>query len=140
MALEAIELIIHEKAIQENSSDLNSSASRALVAGSWRKCRSIYNQMSHHYIQRRSVVFIVDTQFDSVVYRDKALKYVEKFYSKLDRQDHFGYISLNSPQDMTKDEIRLEHCKKNKRLKEKIIADIAKREIEYVFNYEEGHR
>ena len=96
--------------------------------------------MSHHYIQRRSVVFIVDTQFDSVVYRDKALRYVEKFYSKLDGQDHFGYISLNSPQDMTKDEIRLEHCKKNKRLKEKIIADIAKREIEYVFNYEEGHR
>ena len=49
----------------------------------WRQCRSIYKYLSHHYILKKSVVFIVDSQFDSVIYKDKAMQHVLKFYNGL---------------------------------------------------------
>ena len=54
----------------------------------------IYKYLSHHYVLRRSVVFIVDTEYTSVIYHDKANKYVKKFFKQLDPEDYFGYISL----------------------------------------------
>ena len=54
----------------------------------------IYKYLSHHYVLRRSVVFIVDTEYSSVIYHDKANKYVKKFFKQLDPEDYFGYISL----------------------------------------------
>ena len=63
----------------------------------WNNCKSIYKWLSHHYVRRRSIVFIVDSQFDSVVYRDKAMKYVRDFFGEaLSDQDYFGYISLDN--------------------------------------------
>ena len=56
----------------------------------------IYAMLSHHYVQRKSVVFIVDTAFSNVVYQEKANKYAQEFFSKLDNQDYFGYISLGN--------------------------------------------
>lgn len=74
----------------------------------WKNCKSIYKWLSHHYILRRSVVFIVDCQYDSVVYRDKAMKFVRSFYkNKLDDEDFFGFISLDSSEQACKDEIPL---------------------------------
>ena len=54
----------------------------------------IYKYLSHHYVLRRSVVFIVDTEFTGVFYHDKANKYVKRVFDKLDPEDYFGYISL----------------------------------------------
>ena len=50
--------------------------------------------LSHHYILRKSVVFIVDTEYSSVIYQDMANRYAKKFFKELDGQDYFGYISL----------------------------------------------
>ena len=50
--------------------------------------------LSHHYIMRKSIVFIVDTEYNSVIYQDMANKYVREQFKDLDNQDYFGYISL----------------------------------------------
>ena len=69
-ALEAIELIIKEKSHPRRiRNELNKSFSEI----GWRQCTSIYKYLSHHYILKKSVVFIVDSQFDSVIYKDKAM-------------------------------------------------------------------
>ena len=101
-ALEAIELIIREKVeLEDHQQEQDKKLLRLGFKiqhqdSVWRKCTSIYKWLSHHYIRRRSVVFIVDSQFDSVVYRDKAMKYVRSFYrNRLNEQDYFGYISLD---------------------------------------------
>ena len=96
VALESVELIIREKIKLEHKmmlkkglsskmtkiltrrgtsrlDRLNSSLNTSYEAVGWNKCRSVYKYLSHHYILKRSVVFIVDAQFDSVVYRDKAI-------------------------------------------------------------------
>ena len=46
----------------------------------WRNCDSIYKHLSHYYILWRSVVFIVDSWFDSVVYRYKVTKGIENLF------------------------------------------------------------
>ena len=86
-ALEAIELVIREKVELERllKEDLNKKKRKtvpkvAMEIVGWDMCKSIYKFLSHHYIIRRSVVFIVDTEYDSVVYRDKAMKNVLDFF------------------------------------------------------------
>ena len=84
---------------------------------------------------RKSVVFIIDSQFDSVVYRDKALKYVKEYYRDMEDNDYFGLISLDSKHQ---DEILLSECHSNKKLKCQVIEDIKQREIEYNYhNYQD---
>lgn len=41
---------------------------------------TIHKYLSHHYVLRRSVVFVVDTEFESVIYHDKANRYVKKLF------------------------------------------------------------
>ena len=88
--LEAIELVIKEKAQLEKRqietvkiSSIRQQRLSSDLAG-WNQCRQIYQHLSHHYILRRSVVFVVDTEFDSVVCRDIAMKHVRSFYNGLD--------------------------------------------------------
>ena len=103
-ALEAIELIIKEKIEVERflNKEARSAHKRDEVSTLWGKCKSIYKWLSHHYIRRRSVVFIVDSQFDSVFYRDRVMKYVKGTFSKsLSDKDYFGYISLDDPKQAT---------------------------------------
>ena len=57
--------------------------------------RSVYKFLGHHYILRRSVVFIVDTDFDLEAHRATTASYVCTFFDKLSSEDHFGYISLD---------------------------------------------
>lgn len=44
----------------------------------WKNKHMIYDMLSHHYILRKSIVFIVDTEYSSVIYQDMANKYVKK--------------------------------------------------------------
>ena len=96
-SLEAIDLIIREKTTIERrhlgrASARDSVRARAPEVVGWRKLNSIHKYLSHHYIVRRSVVFIVDSQYDSMVYREMAMRYASKFYKSLDDEDHFGFI------------------------------------------------
>ena len=55
----------------------------------------VYEMLSQYYIQQRSVVFIIDSDFDSKRFQDKANKLVYDEFLKLDHQDYFGYIKLS---------------------------------------------
>ena len=55
---------------------------------------SIYRHLARHYILRRSVVFIVDNYFDSMVYQDLAFCTIEHVFKRLDGDDYFGFIPL----------------------------------------------
>ena len=58
--------------------------------------KAIHAMLSHHYVVRKSIVFIVDTAYSNVVYQEKANQYAESFFRDLDSQDYFGYISLGN--------------------------------------------
>lgn len=136
-ALEAIELIISEKAELESRQmrrKLNTSFSEI----GWRQCRSVYKYLSHHYILDKSVVIIVDNQFDSVIYREKAVRHLEKFYGGLSNEDYFGLISLD-PKNQHEDEIMLEKCHSNKAVKLQLLESIASREMDYVFSNQQSN-
>jgi len=60
----------------------------------WSRKKAIYDMLSHHYILRRSVVFIVDTEYSSAIYQDMANDFIKKQFGKLDSEDYVGYISL----------------------------------------------
>lgn len=98
----------------------------------WKNKTVIYDILSHHYIHRKSVVFIVDTEYSSVIYRDLANKYVKKFFKNLSGKDHFGYISLGK--DAMLDQFNLEAKEKNTHLKEKFFQKMSEREPELVFS------
>ena len=51
--------------------------------------------MSHHYVLRRSICFIVDTEYSGIFYHEKANKYVKQVFESLDDEDYFGFISLD---------------------------------------------
>ena len=103
----------------------------------WRDCQSIYKHLNHHYILQRSIVFIVDSQFDSVIFRDKAMKYVMSFFDSMDENDYFGYIQLD--QKGLKDESSLEKKGSNSHVKMKMLEDIRLREAEYKFGEARGN-
>ena len=60
----------------------------------WKTRNMIYKFLSHHYILRKSVIFIVDTKFSSQNYLDYANEFVRKQFGQLEANDYFGFISL----------------------------------------------
>ena len=60
--------------------------------------RTIYKFLGHYYIQRRSVVFIVDNEFSGVYYHEKTNKFVNRIFQRLNAEDHFGFIGLSRQQ------------------------------------------
>ena len=50
--------------------------------------------LSQHYVQRKSIIFIVDSEFSSVFYQDIAMAEVMECFEELDDQDYFGILSL----------------------------------------------
>jgi len=112
VTLEAIELIIKEKAELETKANKQR---QGFGSQTWSRCTQVYKFLSHHYILRRSVVFIFDSQFDSVVYRDKAMHFVRKFCKEMDAEDHFGFITLD--QKPLTDEVILERSGANHHVK-----------------------
>ena len=91
-ALENIEMILSQA---ENSNQINNVVRPSLKRKKTTRNRTIYKFLGHHYIQRRSVVFIVDNEYSGVYYHEKTNKFVNKVFSRLDEEDHFGYISLS---------------------------------------------
>ena len=82
---------------------------------------------------RRSIVFIVDSQFDATVYRDKAYQYVKEFYKGLSDEDYFGFISLD--QNASLNDIMLECGAKNKHIKQKVLEQASQREFDIVTHF-----
>ena len=95
----------------------------------WKNCRSIENHLKHHYIQQRSVVFIVDTYFESFEYNQIAREQVFNFFDQLGDEDYFGLINLD-PNSHTSD-ITLERKHKNINLKRRQLANRLKMPYNY---------
>ena len=93
-ALENIEMLLTEREALTANTKMFARRTTKKLAKKKTKNKMIYKYLSHHYVLRRSVVFIVDTEFTGVFYHDKANKYVRRAFEKLDPEDYFGYISL----------------------------------------------
>ena len=77
---------------------------------------SIEKSLARHYIERRSVVFIVDNNFDSATYKYLAHDMVKKLFTKLEDSDYFGFIPIKNFID-DRLEIKLEPCGLNRSAK-----------------------
>ena len=55
----------------------------------------IYRYLNHHYILERSIVFIVDQDFDTEIEKKRASNYLIQFFDSLQPTDKFGFISLS---------------------------------------------
>ena len=49
--------------------------------------KSIYKLLSHHYITKRSVLFIIDTKYSSKFYKQKAIALVAQVFKELAPSD-----------------------------------------------------
>jgi len=84
------------------------------------KSKSIYKLLSHHYITRRSVLFIIDTQYSSQFYKQKAIALVAQVFKELSPSDYFGLICLG----IDTQDIVLEEKQANIIAKEKMIQEM----------------
>ena len=50
----------------------------------WKKKKMIYGMLRYHYMLRKSVIFIVDTEYSSVVYQAMANKFIKNQFRELD--------------------------------------------------------
>jgi len=105
-ALENIEMIIRNNRKIEKKSrhvpTLRSRCDRKMLKppALWKTRNMVYKHLSHHYIMQKSVIFIVDTFFTSQNYTDLANKFVLNEFMKLDKEDYFGYISLEENSEL----------------------------------------
>ena len=82
----------------------------------------MHKYLSHHYILKRSFVFIVDPYFRSSAKMEQASKYINKFFNSLPKTDNFGLISLQL--SSRANELILEEKGKNPHLKELFLRSM----------------
>ena len=66
----------------------------------------VFKYLSHHYILDRSIVFIVDHEFDSLLDCDRASMYLTSFFDEMQPEEKYGFISLSTK--LNRNEIMLE--------------------------------
>ena len=89
------------------------------------KICTVYKCLRHHYVLKRSVVFIVDNIFSDTIFQKMSANYVKTFFNLLSPNDHFGYISLGKRAE----EIILERKEKSTFTKKQFLKEINKTEI-----------
>jgi len=92
---------------------------------------NIYKFLGHHYILRRSVVFIMDTEFESIFYKEKASSYISSYFDRMAPDDYFGYISLEK--GLFSNDIVLEPKCRNTHTKRIFLEDANKKASELLF-------
>ena len=93
--------------------------------------KTIYKYLSHHYVLKRSIVFIVDTDYSSSKYKEMTTSYVNAFFDKMLPTDFFGYISLGRTSN--DDDMSLELKGKNTYIKKLILQSKTNQESEIYF-------
>merc|ERR1712060_88910 len=58
--------------------------------------KNIQQFLSHHYVLQRSIIFIVDIDYSSIFYKEKASQYVASFFDSMQPTELFGYINLSN--------------------------------------------
>lgn len=64
---------------------------------------NINKYLAHHYIERRSIVFIVDSTFASYAMLSSALAFVKETFNTINDTDSFGYILMDHKQKTTRE-------------------------------------
>ena len=93
--------------------------------------RNVYKYLSHHYCLKRSVVFIVDTDYSSQNYKWMANNYVKTFFKNMLPTDCFGYIHLGKSSE--NQEVMLEPKSKNTYIKKLFLKSMADIESDLFF-------
>jgi len=107
--LESIERIITYKKTTDDQNEFK-----------WNKKGDIYFMLSHHYIERKSVVLIVDSEFGRM--RELANENVLKVLDNLKDQDDFAYISLGRNMDC----LQLEKRERNTMMKQTFLKKMGR--------------
>jgi len=55
---------------------------------------AVYKFLRHHYVLKRSVVFLIDSNFDSMANRERALAIVSSFFDSMSPTDSFGLLHI----------------------------------------------
>ena len=84
----------------------------------------VYKCLSHHYVLKRSIVFIVDTDFSNDIYKQMAANHVCTFFNSMSPTDCFGYISLGK--ESAGNEILLEPKQRNTYIKNLFLKSMKK--------------
>jgi hypothetical protein len=87
--------------------------------------RLIRCQLRKHVVQRRSIVVLLDTKFQSDFYLRAANRFVSKLFKSLNKEDYFGYICIGNEAHMPCAEIILEKKSKNLKAKQSFINEIS---------------
>merc|ERR1711957_214472 len=84
----------------------------------------ITTQLRKHICHKRSIVFLLDTQFSDVFYQKQANEFMQKVFKQLTDQDSFGYICIGNEMIMPCPEMVLEPKKFNLNAKKQFMHDI----------------
>lgn len=84
----------------------------------------VNTQLRKHVCHRRSIVFLLDTQFSDVFYHKQANEFIAKVFRQLTDDDYFGYICVGNDQSMPCPEINLEKKKQNILAKKQFMHEI----------------
>ena len=60
----------------------------------FKRMDAVYKFLRHHYILKRSVVFLVDSNFDGMANRERALSIVSNFFDSMSPTDSFGLLHI----------------------------------------------
>lgn len=95
------------------------------------KMTTVYKYLSHHYVLKRSIVFIVDDSFSTVDQTEQASTYVTRFFNSMQMDDCFGYINLGGGKD--EDEVILEPKGRNTRTKQLFLQGMEQKMSDMFF-------
>jgi hypothetical protein len=84
----------------------------------------ITTQLRKHICHKRSIVFLLDTQFSDPFYLKKANLFMKNVFKQLTEQDSFGYICIGNAELVPCPEMVLEPKKFNLNAKHQFMRDI----------------
>ena len=91
--------------------------------------QQIQRYLSKHFVNKQSIVFIVDKQFSSVFFYERALDLVQTVFRRLTNSDYFGLLSLDSHSMQQK--IVIEEKGFNTQAKVNVITDHIQSQVDF---------
>jgi hypothetical protein len=60
----------------------------------------IKSQLKKHVVNRRSIIFLLDTKFPNCFYHKQANLFMQRMFHHMDDEESFGYICVGNKEDM----------------------------------------
>ena len=91
--------------------------------------QKVQRYLSKHFVNKQSIVFIVDKQFSSVFFYERALDLVQRVFGRLQNSDYFGFLALDSHSMQQK--IVIEEKGFNTQAKVNVITDHIQTQVDF---------